>query len=570
MILTSVFTGLLGTATSALQMKINRLALGLAEAPLPVAMLSTINHWFPPVEKGTAVGMFLAAAKFGPVLVPPIGAVIIASLGWHYIFYFCAIPGLLFSVAWYFLVANDPAQSRFTSASEVEHIRSRPPAAASGEGEAKPADKGGERKLRWLDRLIRARSVRPIATAAEIFRSPNVWGLALGYLLMTGIINVILAWLPTYLTTVKKLSIMNVGFVAAAPFVGGVLGNLIGGWFSDRIVDKRRKPTIIITALSSVFMMYALIHAPNEVIPLGLLLLVTGLLLNLGYSSFTVYPAGLTTKETYPLAVSVVNTGGQAGGAVFPFLTGLILDSYSWDAVFLFLAASSLVALGHVPQDGVIDWVVMCCLGLGSGGFQGKRRLAADLVGAEAGHGLERHVAVLELPLVVLLHQDGSDEAQDAGLVREDADHVGAALDLLVEAFERVGRMQLGPVRAWEVHEGQDIGLGLVHGGGELRPARAQLVGDLTPDLAAALAVLLEEHGADGGRDHAVMSLGHVGQHVAHEVDAAALPGRLEHLGDRRLEALVGVRDDQLDAGQAALLQAAQEAEPEGGSAAEW
>src|SRR3954447_12689050 len=46
----------------------------------------------------------------------------------------------------------------------------------------------------------------------------------------------------------------------------------------------------------------------------------------------------------------------------------------------------------------------------GSGGLQGKRRLAADLVGAEACHGLERHVAVLELPLVVLLHQDGPDD----------------------------------------------------------------------------------------------------------------------------------------------------------------
>src|SRR3954451_2411351 len=74
----------------------------------------------------------------------------------------------------------------------------------------------------------------------------------------------------------------------------------------------------------------------------------------------------------------------------------------------------------------------------GSGGLQGKRRLAADLVGAEACHGLERHVAVLELPLVVLLHQDGPDETQDAGLVREDADHprlrgdrLCAALDLL-------------------------------------------------------------------------------------------------------------------------------------------
>ena len=81
MVVTSIFTGLLGTAGAALQLKLNRLALGLAEAPLPVAMLSTINQWFPPV-KGTAVGIFLAAAKFGPVLVPPIGAAIIATLGW--------------------------------------------------------------------------------------------------------------------------------------------------------------------------------------------------------------------------------------------------------------------------------------------------------------------------------------------------------------------------------------------------------------------------------------------------------------------------------------------------------
>ncbi len=43
--------------------------------------------------------------------------------------------------------------------------------------------------------------------------------------------------------------------------------------------------------------------------------------------------------------MSVVNTGGQAGGALFPFLTGLLLDAYSWDAVFLFLGASSLVAM---------------------------------------------------------------------------------------------------------------------------------------------------------------------------------------------------------------------------------
>ncbi|KMO41315.1 DgoT [Methylobacterium tarhaniae] len=346
MLLTSLFTGLLGTSGSVLAMKLNRLALGTAEAPLPVTMLSTVNRWFPAREKGTAVGLFLAAAKFGPVIVPPLGALIIATLGWQYVFYICAAPGIVFAVLWYFLVVDEPARSRFVSAAEAEHIRDEPssrpavPDAAAPVAAAPPA-----RRFDRLDRVIRGRPVRLIATAKETFRSGNVWGLALGYLMMTGIINVILAWLPTYLTTVKHFSLMNVGFVASAPFIGGVLGNIIGGWFSDRVVGKRRKPTILISAVSTVFMMYALIHAPNEPVTLAILLFLTGFLLNVGYSSFTVYPAGLTTKDAYPLAVSVVNTGGQAGGALFPFLTGLLLDAFSWDAVFLFLAASALVAL---------------------------------------------------------------------------------------------------------------------------------------------------------------------------------------------------------------------------------
>ncbi len=39
-----------------------------------------------------------------------------------------------------------------------------------------------------------------------------------------------------------------------------------------------------------------------------------------------------------------------------------------------------------------------------------------------------------------------------------------------------------------------------------------------------------------------------MGEHVAHEVHAAALPGGAEDLGDGGLEALMGVGDDQLDA----------------------
>ena len=42
----------------------------------------------------------------------------------------------------------------------------------------------------------------------------------------------------------------------------------------------------------------------------------------------------------------------------------------------------------------------------------------------------------LDCPFVILLDQDGSDETDDGFLVGEDADDVGAAFDLAVEALD--------------------------------------------------------------------------------------------------------------------------------------
>lgn len=65
---------------------------------------------------------------------------------------------------------------------------------------------------------------------------------------------------------------------------------------------------------------------------------------------------------------------------------------------------------------------------------------------------------------------------------------------------------------------------------------------------------------------HRPMALGgQQGANVALEVDGAALPaGARQALGDRAHEARVGVADDEADAREPALAQAAREAEPAG------
>lgn len=340
--LTSIVTVVIGASITLVQLVVARIALGLTEAPVAIGVLTTINNWFPAREKGTASGIFMAASKFAPVIVPPLGAFIIVSFGWRYVFYFCAVPGLLLALAWYLAVPDDPKKARLVSKQEADYI-------ADGDNDAAAAQKPREDftgpAMPTLDKLINVKATQPMTTTRDVYLSWNIWAAALGYFCMQGIVGVILAWLPTYLTEVKKYEIMSVGFVSSAPFVGAVLGNLVGGVISDRLLGGRRKPTMILSAAFTIIMTYTLTAAPNEAMLLALLLFLTGFLLSLGISAFLVYPTRLTTRQTYPFAVALLNTCGQMGLAFFPLITGVILDHFDWGAVFPFLSASSLVTL---------------------------------------------------------------------------------------------------------------------------------------------------------------------------------------------------------------------------------
>lgn len=115
-----------------------------------------------------------------------------------------------------------------------------------------------------------------------------------------------------------------------------------------------------------------------------------------------------------------------------------------------------------------------------------------------------------------------------------------------------------------EVHAGEHVLLSAVHHGGALRHLGAGLVGDCAPLGVRGRCIFLSVGGADPGRDDPPLGLARVRESVACEVDVAALPGGPQRFGQRRLQALLGVGDDELHAGRAAPLQGAQEVQPEG------
>lgn len=167
-----------------------------------------------------------------------------------------------------------------------------------------------------------------------------------------------------------------------------------------------------------------------------------------------------------------------------------------------------------------------------------------DGIITQGGDGFQGDVAcALDRPFIVLLEQDGADQSGDRGLVGKDPDHLGAALDLAVQALQRIGVVKLGPVLGREAHIGQDIGLCRVHQGRQVRHLGPELVGYPSPLLLGRLGIFLGEGGSNEGRDDTPSAAAGMGQGIAHEVYPAALPGGGEDLRDRGLQALVRVGD---------------------------
>ncbi len=332
----SFFTYLIGTASSASMLKWFRLGLGLCEGPTPVGLTTTINNWFPVKEKATAVGVYIASTMFAPIIIPSICVWIAMNWGWRWMFFTFAIPGFIMAVVWYFFIRTHPEESSHVNEAEAEYIKS---------GKTAQNEKSDEFKsMGLLDRFIRIKQVVKLETNLQVFTSWNIWGNTIAYFMMVSVLYGLMTWIPSYLVNEQGYSFTKMGFIAAAPWIGGLIGCLLGGWISDKLLNKRRKPTMLLTALSTCIMMVVMLNIPNNSTAVALSLFATGFLINIGWPAFTAYPMGVASSSAYPIAIALVNTGGNLGGFVSPMLAGALIDIFgSYGSVFTYFGIAAII-----------------------------------------------------------------------------------------------------------------------------------------------------------------------------------------------------------------------------------
>ncbi len=269
-----------------------RLVLGLAEAVGPIASLSFIRRNFAGAEQGLPTAIYIAGQNAGPAIGTLLGTLLIDRLGWRAMFAITGLGALLWLPFWLWLAPPDRVVP------------------------VKPAVPQPESKLTDMPWRATVRNKTVWAMSASIFLTSYYW-----FFLLT--------WVPTYLTSTRGFTTLEMGRVLSIPlFIMAVL-NIIGGVIADRVVKRvgsvfRVRVLFAAAGYTGAAAVLLLLVFPGReaVLPI---LLVSVCSTGIGNSNFWAIsqhapPAGMVGRT-----IGYLNTVSQMAGAAAPLITGWIL-----------------------------------------------------------------------------------------------------------------------------------------------------------------------------------------------------------------------------------------------------
>ncbi|WP_414448379.1 MFS transporter [Burkholderia sp. 22PA0099] len=327
--------GLAGSAAAAIAaLFVLRFAVGIAEAPAFPANAKVVASWFPTSERGTASAIFNAAQYFAAVLFTPLMAWLTHAYGWHHVYLWLGLIGIVLAVIWMRAVRS-PADHPRVNQAEREHIE-QGGGVIETRGKPVAADGAPERLAGWF--YIR-----------QLLGNRMLIGVYIGQYCINVLTYFFLTWFPIYLVQSRGMSILKAGVLASLPaicgFLGGVLGGLLSDWMIKRGVSltrARKIPIIGGMALSMVIIGCNYVDSAALVIALMALSFFGKGVGSLGWAVV----ADTAPKEAIGLSGSLFNMFGNAAGIVTPIVIGYLVSATgSFNGALVFVGLNALVTV---------------------------------------------------------------------------------------------------------------------------------------------------------------------------------------------------------------------------------
>lgn len=300
-----------------------RFLLGAAEAGFFPGIILYLTRWFPERERAGTVALFMTATALAGVVGGPISGLLLQMHGvggldgWQWLFLLEGLPAVLLGfavLAWLPDTPNDARwlsdDDRATMAAALAHEHTR--VSATGHVSVGPA-----------------------------LRDRRVWLLALLYFTIILSFYGVSFWLPQILASFSGAGDVTVAFLSAVPYLTAAIGMVAFAVQSDRTGE--RGGIIAASATTGVVGFVAAAMLPGIWSLAALSIAALGIWGALG--PFWALPPRFLTGAAAAGGIALINSVGNIGGFVGPYLIGFVRErTGSFESGLLVLAASLAAA----------------------------------------------------------------------------------------------------------------------------------------------------------------------------------------------------------------------------------
>jgi sugar phosphate permease len=317
--------GLMAFIKSEREFFIARFLLGVAEASLyPVIYATFIPRWFPRRDRARAIALLLTSLQLSGIIGAPLagwllGVPVFGLKGWQGLFILEAVPAIAFGLLLPLWLADRPRDAKWLTPDEREYLTS------------------------LYEREVSAQNAAKHYTVLEAIADREVLKLCATYFLwITGFWG-FNYWMPQVIKSISGWSNMAIGWLTILPMFCSLVFMLFIGHSSSKTGEKRWHGAACLLVGAVGLGVGAFISDPLlSLIPLTLSAMGV-------YGAFGVwwsYPTTFLSGAAAAGAIGLINSAGNIGGFVGPYITGWIKEKTgSFTGAWIYLAVS-LVAAG--------------------------------------------------------------------------------------------------------------------------------------------------------------------------------------------------------------------------------
>jgi MFS transporter, ACS family, hexuronate transporter len=299
----SIATGTQSFSRSGLQLGLTRFWMGTGESGNYSGGIKTIFRIFAPAERTLAIGIFNSGSMIGATIAPPLIVYLAHRYGFRAAFLVPAAFGILWVPLW-LLTHRDVAPATEEHAAKATSL-------------------------------------------ADLLRQSSAWAVMLCRLFVGPVMQFYWYWIPSYLFSVRHLSLVQVGLLGWIPFLLGDTGGVAGGWAAGFL--QRRGIAVYnvrkITMYSSAVLCMASLTVPYLANTTAAFLAIGIAVMADNFLSANMFAAitDLFPDHTVGRATGLTGVAGGLSGLLFPLLTGYLVDHVSYAPVFLMVAFMPLI-----------------------------------------------------------------------------------------------------------------------------------------------------------------------------------------------------------------------------------